>query len=507
MEEILRESVEIERVAAQVREQALVEGEVALPGGIREEATVLGCEARLVVSGVEPQQDRLAMDGTVVFQVLYRQGGEEVRVLEANCAFSHQTDLPGIDARMRPQIIGSVQSATAQPVSGRMRLRAVTELAVRVLAPEEVEIVSGIRNLDELATDEKDYPLLRHAASGTASALLREEFALDEALHIAETLYARATAEVSGVSGGEGRALVEGNVLLEVFHAGSDPDAPLIVTEHNFPFEHTVELQGETGDDLRAYVQVQDVVASSVDAGDGSRVLRTETVLDIEAESFTPQTLHALRDAYTLSGECVSLQTQPVRCLAGVENLEAAETDKLVLAMPPEALPVGRVLAAILTPAATGAEQVGGRAIVEGLLDAQVIYQPVGQSEVVSARQEAPFRIAFQGTLPTDANVVLKARGVQAESIAPDRVEIKYTMGLHADTLREEPVLLPMDVVKTQAPPEKGGLVMVWPQRGETFWDIAKRLRVTAESIQELNPNAAPGQALIVMKRVQEQLK
>lgn len=127
-----------------------------------------------------------------------------------------------------------------------MRLRAVTELAVRVLAPEEVEIVSGIRNLDALATDEKDYPLLRHAASGTASALLREEFALDEALHIAETLYARATAEVSGVSGGEGRALVEGNVLLEVFHAGSDPDAPLIVTEHNFPFEHTVELQGET---------------------------------------------------------------------------------------------------------------------------------------------------------------------------------------------------------------------------------------------------------------------
>lgn len=48
---------------------------------------------------------------------------------------------------------------------------------------------------------------------------------------------------------------------------------------------------------------------------------------------------------------------------------------------------------------------------------------------------------------------------------------------------------------------------MVWPQRDETFWDIAKRLRVTAESIQELNPNAAPGQALIVMKRVQEQLQ
>ena len=85
-ETILRQSVEIERLAARTAEQTLVEGEVALPGGIREEAAVLGCEARLVVSGVEPQTDRLALDGAVVFQVLYRQGDDAVRVLEANCA-------------------------------------------------------------------------------------------------------------------------------------------------------------------------------------------------------------------------------------------------------------------------------------------------------------------------------------------------------------------------------------------------------------------------------------
>ena len=271
MDDILRQNVEIERVAAQAREQTLVEGEVALPGGIREEATVLGCEARLVISGVEPQQDRLAMDGAVVFQVLYRQGGDEIRVLEANCAFSHQTDMPGVDARMRPQVRGAVQSASAQPVSGRMRLRAVTDLSARVFAPEETEIVTGLPKVKDLQTEETDYQLLRHAASGTASALLREEFALDAGLPVSETLYARARAEVGSVSGGEGRATVDGNVLLEVFHAGSDPEAPLIVTEHSFPFEQTVELQGAAGDDLRASVQVQDVVASSVDAGDGTR--------------------------------------------------------------------------------------------------------------------------------------------------------------------------------------------------------------------------------------------
>ena len=334
MEEIMRQNVAIERVAAQAREQALVEGEVALPGGIREEATVLGCEARLVISGVEPQQDRLAMDGAVVFQVLYR--------------------------------------------------------------------------------------------------------------------------------------------------------------------------QGEPGDDLRASVQVQDVVASSVDAGDGTRVLRTETVLDIEAESFAPQTLHTLRDAYTLAGDRVALDTRAVNCLSGITALEARETDKQVLPLPADAPPVGRVLAAILTPTATGAEQVGGRVIVEGLLDSQIIYVPAGQTAAVGARQEAPFRIAFQGALPADAAIRLTASNVQAEGISPDRVEVKYVMALDADVISEAAVQLPEGVEKTEAEPERGGLIMVWPQRGESYWDIAKRLRVTVDSIKHLNPSAAPGQALVVMKKGEE---
>ena len=74
-------------------------------------------------------------------------------------------------------------------------------------------------------------------------------------------------------------------------------------------------------------------------------------------------------------------------------------------------------------------------------------------------------------------------------------------MALDADVISEAAVQLPEGVEKTEAEPERGGLIMVWPQRGETYWDIAKRLRVTVDSIKHLNPNAAPGQALVVMKK------
>ena len=504
---VLRDSVDIERLAAESVEQALVEGEVALPGGIREEATVLGCEARLVISSIEPQTDRLAMDGTVVFQVLYRQGDDLIRVLEANCAFNHHSEMAGIGARMHPRVTGAVQSATAQPISGRMRLRAVIDVSSRVYAPEQVDVVTGLKGVDNLQTLEQTYKLTRHASSGHASALLREEFDLASPPSIVETLYARAVPHIRNISGGEGRAMVEGDVALEVYHAGISTETPLIVTQHFFPFEQAVDLHGESGDDMVARVQVQDVVASSVDTGDGARVLRTETVLDIEVESYTEINVRSLRDAYTLTGDALSLNAAPVSCFAGVSNYSAAESDKLVLPLKEGAPPVGKVLAALLTPTMTNSEQVGGRTVVEGILDAQVLYSPANDEIVTGIRQEIPFRIAFQGALPANAASWLAANEVHAEGIASDRIELKYRMEIEANAVLAQSVTLPVDVEYQSAAPARNGIVMIWPQPNETLWDIAKRARVTIDSITKLNPGidaAKVGHGILIQKKSDE---
>ncbi len=503
-ESVLRDSVSIERLAAETAEQALVEGEVALPGGIREEATVLSCDARLVVSSVEPQADRLAIDGTVVFQVLYRQGDDTVRALEANCAFSHQSHLDGIGPKMRAQIAGEVQSASAQPVSGRMRLKAAVDIAARVFSQEQLAVVSSVGGIKGLQTRQQSNTLTRHASSGRGSALLREEFDLKAPPAIRETLYAKALPHIRSVSGGEGRAMVEGDVLLEVYHAGTEPEQPLVMTQHLFPFEHAVELDGAPGDGLNARVQVQDVVASSVDTGDGTRVLRTETVLDLEVESFAEDAVTSLKDAYTLSGDALSLETAPIACFMGAASVSVAESDKLTLTLPEGAQPVAQVLAALLKPTMTGSEQVGGRTVVEGLMDAQVVYMPVNGTAAVAARQEVPFRIAFQGALPANANVALVARDVQAEGISGERVEMKYRMEIAADAVKSETVSLPLDVKMQKVPPERSGLVMIWPQPGEMLWDIAKRLRVTTDSVVKLNPGLdveKPSKGVLVFKK------
>lgn len=142
--------------------------------------------------------------------------------------------------------------------------------------------------------------------------------------------------------------------------------------------------------------------------------------------------------------------------------------------------------------------------MVEGILDAQVIYMPSDGQAAQAIRQELPFRIAFQGALPSGASVHLTTHDVQAEGISQDRIELKYRMELSADAVRKQSLTLPVGVRTAQTKPERGGIVMIWPGPGEALWDIAKRVRVTVGSIAKLNPGmeeAKPGKGVLILKK------
>ena len=94
--EVLREELPLQRFVGESLSQAVVEGEVALPGGLREETTVLSAEAMAVLDRSAAEADRVTAEGKVVFHVLYTQGDPtHVSALEASAEFSHPVELTG----------------------------------------------------------------------------------------------------------------------------------------------------------------------------------------------------------------------------------------------------------------------------------------------------------------------------------------------------------------------------------------------------------------------------
>ncbi len=313
--EILREELPMQRFEGQKTSQAVVEGEVALPGGLREETRVLCSEAMAVLEQTDVQPGRVDAEGKVTFHVLYTQGDPTlVSALEASAEFTHSVDFPGAEDGMAAVLSLSVEHVEASAQGGRLHLMAILKAQTRLFSDEPLSVVTGVHGAEGLMLKTETLSCLSAAASGTREVLVREECELADVLQIADTLYATAFATVQDVMGGEEKATVSGNILLEVVHRSQMPSRPVVVTRHTLPFEETVPLLGENGDSLCCDAVVKDVaVLSQEGAGEGERTLRAEVLLGLTVRATASRDICLMLDAYTTQGDLLEPVTQPVQ--------------------------------------------------------------------------------------------------------------------------------------------------------------------------------------------------
>lgn len=502
----LKESVLMDWHIGAGRSEAVVNGEITLPGGLREEARVLHAGAMAVIDSAEAMQDRLTLTGRVIFHTLYTQGDpDRIQAIEATADFSHMMDLPGAARNMTCTPDCAVAHVSATVINGRLALHAALQCHADVLSQQPIEALTGLDGVDGLEIRMCERQYRRTVARGTADTLLREEFALPASLEIRDTLFATARLQSCEISGGAGRAGVNGTLQLEVCHACSLPGKPLVITRHTVPFEHTVDLAGETGDSLSARVMVRDVAVASQETADGERTLRAEVQLRTHAVSNRDERMTLLEDAYTTAGDNLVLTSTPVHYRTGDTALQTAESGKMMLMLPEGSPPVHTVLCAYATPQLTGSEQAGGRLTVEGSMDVNLLYMTNDSATPVSVRLSEPFRLMFTATAADDHLLQLTASDLEATPVTSDRVELKYIMHLNAKGTEEQTAQLITAAERIPAAEPDAGIILYFAQAGDDIWHIAQRYRIPAARLKELNPGISDpisaGQGVIVWRK------
>lgn len=509
---LLKENIQMERLSASGQGQTVVEGEITLPGGLREEARVLHAGGMAVIDAVEAMQDKVSVSGKVAFHALYTQGDPgRVQAIEATADFTQVMEMSGVQPRDLCRMDAAVEHVDASASGGRLSMKAVVALQGRALSQQPVEALTGLSGGDGLQTCSRQMTVKRTVANGSGETLLREEFALPEGMAVRDTLCAVATAQVTEVTGGLGRAGVSGQVQLEVMHASEMPGKPLVVTRHTLPFEHAVDMEGEDGQTLAGTVSVRDVAVASQEGEDGQRTLRAEVLLQIAAWADRQEKLTVLDDAYTVYGDDLRLTGQTVHCRVEDSRAQAAESGKAMLMLPEGSPAVRGVLCGFATPLMTGREQIGGRLTVEGMLEVTLLYMTDDDPAPVTVRQEEPFRMTFAAESQDTDFISLTISDVDVSAITSDRVEMKYILHLNASGVRTEQARLVTDATPVASGEEDSGIVLYFTQPGERLWDIARRYRVPLQDVRTLNPELQgepkAGQGVVVWRKSREVLQ
>ncbi|MCL2434366.1 MAG: DUF3794 domain-containing protein, partial [Clostridia bacterium] len=293
-----------------------------------------------------------------------------------------------------------------------------------------------------------------------------------------------------------GRVFIHGEADLRLLYVC--PQGELYAAPMTMPFDAAVDLEG--GEDATAEGLTVDAACEQVDIfiehdGDGNRrVARVAIACKFNAQCRQAVAISALSDAFVPEAD-MNL-THAELCLAAPEVVvESGETLSYTLS-PSEGMPaVSRVLATLTAPCAVAAETREGEATVSGAIAFTVLYQSVGEAGVQGFTQNVPFantvaHPAFAPDMPANAKVTVdECTAVpQAAFEVECRIPLRYSVKLLPHTTVR--ALAGAEMGET-AGENEGVCALVFMEKDETLWDVAKRYGVSPDCLREQNPGLA----------------
>ena len=480
-------------------QQASVEAEAALPGGLRDEVLLFYTEAQALPLTAETVGDRVNVSGRVAFRALYSQGDlTRVRSVEESRDFSRSLSVPTADAGAVYEPVCEITAVTARVFNGRILMKAEMNVSAEGVRDQEISVVTSLE--DPKAQVLAETVTLQHAVGGgEAQGLIKGEFENSSALQAEEALLGSGEARVEDILGGaDGHATVTGTVDLTVCHASRMPGHPLVCTQHSLPFEQQVSLNGEAGEMLSASVDVTDVAAALENAED-MQTLRVEVSLRARIDALREQQVRIVTDVFGNGESTLTPAGERLSFCTGHVNDYSAESGRLQIMLPEDAPRIETVLAAFVQPVLAGAKASGGKLQADMLLRSTLIYMTEDSNIPVSFTAEEPARMVFSGDLTEEDHLRLHASWVEAAALAGDRAEIRYILSLGGHGARYRAAFAVTDVAEEQTPPEKPVLALYRVQGDERLWDVMKRYRLSADSLAAFNPaleNKQPAEPL-----------
>lgn len=487
--ETMKQPIEVETLVGAQYSQVLIRAEALVPGAGREAIEPLMSEANVSVSGADVQTDRIVLDGSVFCQAVYRQGEEAtLRALTAQATLGQVVEIPGAMPGMLPRTLAQVEHVEARYENGHMVFLVTCGIQAQVLQLKQTEVIDAISGVDGLQTVYEEVCSFKLAADADADVLVKGEIALPVALDARTSLMDWGAVSIDSAEPDLGGLRVKGRIQMETLISSGVMGRPAALIKYPLEFDRLVELPEWLLKDAFAGASIRRV-QSQVEQSEGGEdaELSVEAEIRIVVQANAQDCVSALQDVYTTEGNALDVTRGTIGVCSAIDRVQFAESVRGTVLLGENAPGVGTVVAVRVRPEIADRRNENGKGKIEGLLEATVLYMPGGSDLPAAARAELPFVIDVPAEISEETWIALDVTGAEANALMSDRLEMKTMLNICCETRRRSQVTLVQDVEEGEPMQRRSGIVILWPEEGETAWDIGKRYALPVSQVSGEN--------------------
>ncbi len=488
--ELKTRQMEITRLVYQAAAMAEESGDTVVPDSLPDIVRIVETAAVYEPRSKEVRGGRLYVDGLVRASVLYvPETGVGICRVGLDIPVSQVFELPdNLDERNATLIVtAKLAHATARELNPRkITVRAAVDFTLKVYVRETLWVFGGVEDPESYSVFCKTETVRALAPVGVREKTITvsDSAELSGVAASGEILKADISAETTDFKQIQDKVVLKGDARVKVLIKTGQEDKPVVAGEAVFPFSGVVDCPGVT-EDSRVQISYSVGVADlqlTQEAGTDRTMLTARMNLVALAEAWEEVEFSLLTDAYSVSH---NLKTE-----YGTISLLPAEDAQLIRTSLREKIGAGVGIRSVYS-CTVSAENVGtvlAEGGSKGVCDvsARLILE-AEDGGVYALTKSSPVSV----DLPSGASV--SAAGVKDESYhISDREDIELRAVVEFLPSAKAPVDFKQIASITAGEPlpkpaRTPAVTLCYGLAGESFWDLAKRLRTSEEDIKNAN--------------------
>lgn len=494
---VRKSEIEVEREIGYKYLQMQSRAEALVPGAGREAIEPLLWDANAVIIRVDVQSDRVVLDGTLNCQAVYRQGEEtSLRALSAKANISQVTEIPGAQGGMLSRVQPVIEGVEARYENGHMVFLVSMGMHVRVMKLEPVEVIDMLEDAQNIEARFEEVCLTRLAAEATETAVLTGRVELPQALDARAALMDWGSVSVDSVEPDLGGVRVRGKAQIESLIASGIEGRPAVLVKYPIEFDKLIELPEWLSQTACVTPSVRSVRAQLEQGNEGA-----ESALAIQADvhfaisANLRECVGILEDAYATAGNSVRVQMGHFTACRDAHCLRSSESVRGTVLLEEGAPAVGSVIAVRVLPNIAEIQPLEKGSRISGLLEATLLYMPVGSDSPASTHTQLPFELELDWELGENPVVNLSVTSAESNALMSDRLEMKIGLNVDCEARIQQSVDYVTEVEEGEEMKRRPGYIICWPEENADAWTVGKRYCIPAALVEG---RIVQGEALVL---------
>jgi len=513
--ELVKENIEYEQLLGENTADNVIKAEYVIPDTLPDVREILMLDANPSIISVEVMQDKVYIEGQIVYNILYLSREEKNEVFSVNYMgkFTNYIEINGSAHKMLCQTESSIEHMGCNCINERkISVEGIIKTQAKVIKNNSFDIIKDIKHSNDVqilknpTSIDKNIGVVKGNLVGKSHLVIpMDKPQIKSILKLDVNLHKR---EIKVT---ENKVELDAFAFVEVIYKG-DGDSEIEYLSDDILIRQELDLEGATSsmDGFGDFV-LQNVEHNikEDDLGE-SRILDVELNIRADVKVTTKESVDIIEDAYSPAVALNMIKSDYVfNVVHDVRDFETIVKENLPVRNKgdkPQSVILSKGKVCV-----TDKKLVENKAVIEGLLQVNILYKVDDERKNVDAiEEEVPFTFTTEipgARIDMNCNTKLVLESLEG-FVEAGTIGIKAVISSETRVSYEshKNFIVNVEEIEEAVPIKKSSITIYCVQPGDTMWKIAKRYSIPIDNLTKVNSiddidNIASGQKLIIPGR------